>query len=611
MRVTVELDDLNDPSNKFQNANKDSRVFHTRRDYMSGAVSKAAALDLLPKRVREAHLAGDIHFHDLDYASLPYTNCCLPDFESMLRDGFTLGNARVETPKSISTAATVLSQAITAVSSAQYGGVSVESVDRLLEPYAQKSFSKHYRTGGRYGLFGHYLEQYAKDQTKKEIYDAMQTLEYQINTVASTNGQTPFVTLGFGLGDSYLEREIQRAILQVRMAGLGADGRTAIFPKLIYAIKDGHNAKPGDPCYDIKHLAIECTTKRTYPDYVSYEAIESITGDFKFPMGCRSFLQAIPSGETVGRMNLGVVTINLPRIAIEAGDESGFWQLLDARLEIAREALAWREAFVKTAKPENAPILYMEGGFGKRLREGDDVAQLFDGGRATISLGYIGLYEVAQVLFGDKWERNAIACAFTDYVVRFMKQRTVEWNEESGGAWVSLYSTPSESLADRFARMDLERFGAIENITDKGYYTNSFHVDSRKGTHQGFGPFEKIDFEVEYPYAGASGGFISFIEAPPCNVEDNKAVVKACVDYAMSAGVGYFGVNTKVDRCFTCKFEGEIVADNEGYACPMCGECEPAKLDVTRRVCGYLAQPVARPVVPGRQAEIAGRRNHL
>ena len=611
MRVIINLDEQNDQTVLHGNANKDANVFHTRRDYMAGAVSKAATLEMLPGRVRNAHLNGDIHYHDLDYASQPYTNCCLPDFESMLRDGFVLGNAQVETPKSIHTAATVLSQAITAVSSAQYGGVSVESVDVLLAPYAQKSFSKHYKTAGRYGMHGTFREEYAKELTEKEIYDAMQSLEYQVNTIASTNGQTPFVTLGFGLGDSYLEREIQKAILQVRIKGLGGEGRTAIFPKLVYAIKKGHNFEPGDPNYDIKQLAVECTTKRTYPDYVSVENVESVTGDFKFPMGCRSFLQAIPSGETVGRMNLGVVTINLPRIAIEAGEPTDFWNALDARLEIAREALAWREAFVKTVKPENAPILYMEGAFGKRLNAGEDVSQLFDAGRATISLGYIGLYEVAQRMFGDKWEKNATACAFTHDVIRFMKARTLEWNNKSGGAWISLYSTPSESLADRFARMDLHKYGPIPNITDKGYYTNSFHVDSRKGTHEGFGPFEKIDFEVEYPYDGASGGFITFIEAPACEHQFNEGVVEACVDYAMEQGVAYFGVNTKVDRCFTCKFEGEIQADKEGYACPQCGETEAANMDVTRRVCGYLAQPVARPVVKGRQAEIAGRKNHL
>ena len=543
---------------------------------------------------------------------IPTLNCCLPDFESMLRDGFTLGNAQVETPKSITTAATVLSQAITAVSSAQYGGVSVESIDLLLAPYAAKSFVKHFTRLYNLGFREAEASRIGRKWTVKDIYDAMQTLEYQINTVASTNGQTPFVTVGFGLGVGPWEREIQKAILQVRMAGLGRERRTAIFPKLIYAIKDGVNAKEGDPNYDIKQLAIECTTKRTYPDYVSVENIEAITGDFKFPMGCRSFLQAIPSGETVGRMNLGVVTINLPRVALESGGHHGlFWDLLDERLEIAREALAWREAFVKNVKPESAPILYTEGAFGKRLKPGDDVSPLFDDGRATISLGFIGLYEVAQTLFGDGWERKAIAAAFTHEVVRYMKAKTLEWNNETSGAFVSLYSTPSESLADRFARLDLEKYGSIPNITDKSYYTNSFHVDSRKGTHQGFGPFEKIEFEVEYPYDGASGGFITFIETPPAQTKDGEAVVEACINYALEAGIGYFGINVKADKCFTCGFEGEVTALDEGYHCPKCGETDAENLDVVRRVCGYLSAPVARPVVPGRQKEIAGRKNHL
>jgi len=611
-----------------ENANKDGRAFHTQRDLLAGSVSKAKALSLLPPRVAQAHSKGQIHYHDLDYSLAPLSNCSLPDFAGMLARGFTLGNARVETPRSIGTAATVLSQAITAVSSSQYGGVTVETVDVLLAPYAARTYDKHLTDARRWITDPDACERFAREHTAKDIYDAMQTLEYQVNTIASVNGQTPFVTLGLGLGDSWFAREIQKAVLNVRIKGLGADGRTAIFPKLVFTIKDGLNAKAGDPNYDIKRLAIECTTKRIYPDYQSYENIVAITGSYKTPMGCRSYLQAwddeTGQGTTLGRMNLGVVTLNLPRIALEAGgDMAAFWRLLDERLDIAHEALTYRESFVRTAVPENAPILYMEGAFGKRLAAGDNVGELFDNGRGTISLGYIGLYEVARAFFGPRWEDNPetaqAAKEFTLAVIGHMKDTTLNWNENdrngtngARGAWISLYSTPSESLTDRFAKMDLEKFGPVSDITVKAtgtYYTNSFHLDSRLGEGQGWNPFRKIDFEVDYPLAGSSGGFIHYVEVP--SIRDNPRAVESIVDYAMGRGIGYFGVNTKVDHCLTCGFEGETAATENAFACPSCGEDDAARLDVTRRVCGYLAQPVARPVAKGRFAEVTGRADHV
>lgn len=307
-----------------ENANKDSGVFATKRDLTAGVTGKAIGLRMLPLHVSNAHQKGEIHFHDLDYSPYePMTNCCLIDFKGMLKDGFRMGNADIESPKSIQTAAAQIAQIIANVASNQYGGCSADRIDELLAPYAKKNFEKHLKDAKKWIEDSDKQEEYAWEKTRKDIYDAMQSLEYEVNTLFTSNGQTPFVTFGFGLGQTELEREIQKAILKIRIKGLGASHRTAIFPKLVFTLKRGVNLYSEDPNYDIKQLALECATKRMYPDVLSYDKIIELTGSFKVPMGCRSFLQGWKdeNGEEVtsGRMNLGVVTLNLPRIAIESG----------------------------------------------------------------------------------------------------------------------------------------------------------------------------------------------------------------------------------------------------------------------------------------------------
>ena len=305
-----------------ENANKDSDVFNTQRDLTAGIVGKSIGLQMLPPHVANAHQKGDIHYHDLDYSPYtPMTNCCLIDFKGMLKNGFKIGNAEVESPKSIQTATAQISQIIANVASSQYGGCSADRIDEVLAPYAEKNYEKHL-TDAREWVTPEKQEEFAWTKTKKDIYDAMQSLEYEINTLFTSNGQTPFTSLGFGLGTNRFEREIQKAILQIRIKGLGSEHRTAIFPKLIFTLKRGLNLEPGTPNYDIKQLALECATKRMYPEVLSYDKIVELTGSFKVPMGCRSFLQGWKdkNGQEVnsGRMNLGVVTVNLPRIALES-----------------------------------------------------------------------------------------------------------------------------------------------------------------------------------------------------------------------------------------------------------------------------------------------------
>ncbi|MGQ7395627.1 anaerobic ribonucleoside-triphosphate reductase [Streptococcus sp. ZY1909104] len=591
-----------------ENANKDADVFNTQRDLTAGIVGKSIGLKLLPAHVANAHQKGDIHYHDLDYSPYtPMTNCCLIDFKGMLAQGFKIGNADVESPKSIQTATAQISQIIANVASSQYGGCSADRIDEVLAPYAELNYRKHLKDAAEWVLPDK-AEEYARAKTQKDIYDAMQSLEYEINTLFTSNGQTPFTSLGFGLGTSWFEREIQKAILNIRIKGLGREGRTAIFPKLIFTVKRGLNLEPDSPNYDIKQLAIECATKRMYPDMLSYDKIIELTGSFKVPMGCRSFLQGWKDENGLevnsGRMNLGVVTVNLPRIALESGgSKEKFWEIFAERMAIVKDALVYRVERVKEATPANAPILYQYGAFGKRLAKTDAVDQVFKNRRATVSLGYIGLYEVATVFYGGAWEGNPEAKDFTVSIIKRMKELAGDWSDEYGYHF-SVYSTPSESLTDRFCRLDTEKFGLVKDITDKEYYTNSFHYDVRKNPT----PFEKLDFEKVYPEAGASGGFIHYCEYPV--LQQNPKALEAVWDYAYDR-VGYLGTNTPIDHCYACGFEGDFEPTERGFKCPSCGNSDPKLVDVVKRTCGYLGNPQARPMVNGRHKEISARVKHM
>lgn len=429
-----------------ENANKDSRVYSTQRDLLAGSASRAIGLSMLPPLVAKAHQRGDIHWHDLDYSPFTTeTNCCLPNFRDMLQNGFKLGNAWVSSPKSIEVAVTLISEIITSIAGSQYGGQSCNRLDEVLAPYAKLNYDKHLKEAEDW-VEPDKQENFAKKRTIHDITNAMQSLEYNINMMMSTQGQTPFVTVNFGLGTSWIEREIQKAILNVRIKGLGRERRTAGFPKLVFTLKKGINLNPSDPNYDIKQLAIKCSTRRIYPDILNYDNIVKITGSFKSPMGCRSFLQGWINPETGkdeedGRMNLGVVTVNLPRIALEAhGDQDLFWEIFNERMAICHQALKYRIARCKQAKPENAPILFEYGAFG-RLKPDEDVDKLFRNSRATVSLGYIGLYEVNTTFYGPNWEHNPKAHAFAELITKRMHDLCAKWEDEEGYHY-SLYSTP-------------------------------------------------------------------------------------------------------------------------------------------------------------------------
>lgn len=629
-----------------ENANKDARLFSTFRDLEAGEVSRYYALQQLPERVSGAHVSGDIHFHDLDY-TVPggMFNCMLVDLPFILsREDFPIGNTRVNRVRSVETATDLIPQIAAQVSVGQYGGQTYSKLDEVLEPYVMYTYRRELaralenatRVAAEMGVAGvEPLDKSvallvasgerdrmaagvgekiwdmsvaeAKKRTESIVYDSMEGVEYALNTVQG-NGQTPFVTVSFGLSTSWAGRVVQKAILKVRINGYGAQSKTPVFPKLVYMLKEGVNMRAGDPNYDVKRLALYCASKRIYPDFQSVDNTVRDLGFNPTSMGCRSFLSYYENPETgepveYGRFNVGVVTLNLPRIAMQTESTSDFMRLLDARAGIVREALDWRFDQVREATASQSPIHYVTGAAGVAMSPSDKVGDLVEGGYATASMGYIGVYEAVARFYGGDWYSNREAVEFSVNIVRRLDELARSWKAESGRGY-GVYGTPSESLCDRFARLDTRLFGDVENITSKGYYQNSFHVDVRKN----MSPFEKWRVEAQYlPYT--TGGAIDYVETE--TLLKNPDALESIVDAAVAAGVRYFGVNQPVSQCFECDYSGEFAADVRGFYCPECGERDEEKISVVRRVCGYLGSFADRPVVEGKRKEIVARVKHL
>ncbi|AUR92136.1 anaerobic ribonucleoside-triphosphate reductase [Vibrio phage 1.170.O._10N.261.52.C3] len=590
-----------------ENANKDGQVFSTQRDLVAGEVAKHyAETEGFSPHLIKSHKEGFLHIHDLDYFPLMgYTNCCLVNLKGMLDEGFKINDVEITKPKSISTAMTLASQIVMAVGSSQYGGISLDRFDEVMGEYVIKSYNKHYQIAELYQLVD--AERYAKERTEKEVYDACQTFEYQVNSMTCTSGQSPFITVSFGLGTKWEERLVQEMILKIRIEGLGEHKVTAIFPKLLYTLKDGVNLNSGDANYDIKKLALECSSKRLYPDILNYEKVVEVTGSFKGSMGCRSFLSKYEEdGEEIhsGRANLGVCTINLPMLAVEAkGDKGEFYRYLEQYLLQSRQVCEERLGHLAKVKAKSAPILYTEGAL-LRLDPEDYVLPHLIKKDCSISIGYIGLNEVAEVMFPE--EKHILDSKtkqdFTIDLMKYLNSRVKEFKEDSGVGY-SVYGTPSESQCKRLRDCIFTRHGDVKGVTDKEYLTNSFHLEASKQTD----PYTRMDFESQYiPYS--AGGFISYSELP--DMRGNLEALEDLWDFSYRV-TPYYAINTPADQCFECKYEGEMENKSKGFVCPSCGNSDQSKMFVIRRVSGYLGNPNTRPFNEGKNKETTDRVKNL
>ena len=595
-----------------ENSNKNATAASTQRDLIAGEVSKDLTKRLLlPEKIAKAHEEGILHFHDADYFVQPIFNCCLINIQDMLDNGTVMNGKLIESPKSFQVACTVMTQIISAVASSQYGGQSVDL--KHLGKYLRKSHDKYekaYRAHFGDEFDDDTIEKLVQDRLKDELKSGVQTIQYQINTLMTTNGQSPFVTLFLNLDENneYIEENamIVEEILRQRLEGIKNEKGvyvTPAFPKLIYVLDENNCLKGGKYDY-ITKLAVKCSAKRMYPDYISAKKMrENYEGNVFSCMGCRSFLSPWKDEngnyKFEGRFNQGVVSINLPQIGILAkGNEEVFWKLMDERLQLCFEALMCRHNALKGTLSDVSPIHWQYGAIA-RLDKGEKIDSLLYGGYSTMSLGYIGLYEVTKLMKGVS-HTNPVGEEFALRVMNHMKEAADRWRDETNIGF-SLYGTPAESLCYRFARIDLEKFGEIKDITDKGYYTNSYHVDVREKIDA----FSKFSFESQFQKI-SSGGSISYVEIPNMrhNLEALEEVVKFIYD-----NIQYAEFNTKSDYCHVCGYDGEIkINDDLEWECPQCGNKDHSKMNVTRRTCGYLGENFWN---VGKTKEINARVMHL
>ena len=577
-----------------ENSNKNATVASTQRDLIAGEVSKDLTRRvLLPEKISKAHDEGVLHFHDADYFLQPIFNCCLINIGDMLDNGTVMNGKLIESPKSFQVACTVMTQIISSVASSQYGGQSVDI--RHLGKYLRKSYNKYKnKLVEEFGdkIDDAILEQMAQDRLQDELRSGVQTIQYQINTLMTTNGQSPFVTLFLNLdpNDEYIEENaiIVEEILRQRLEGIKNEKGvyvTPAFPKLIYVL-DEHNCLKGGKYDYITKLAVKCSAKRLYPDYISAKKMrENYEGNVFSCMGCRSFLSPWKDEngnyKWEGRFNQGVVSLNLPQIGILAkGNEEKFWSMLDERLDLCYEALMCRHNALLGVTSDVSPVHWQYGAIA-RLKKGEKIDPLLKDGYSTISLGYIGLYEVTKLMTG-KSHTEPEGEEFALRVMNRLRKACDTWKEETGLGF-GLYGTPAESLCYRFARIDQERFGTIEDVTDKGYYTNSYHVDVREKIDA----FSKFRFESQFQTI-SSGGAISYVEIP--NMRHNLEALEEIVRFIYD-NIQYAEFNTKSDYCHVCDYDGEImINDDNEWECPQCGNKDHSKMNVTRRTCGYLGE---------------------
>ena len=592
-----------------ENSNKNAVIASTQRDLIAGEVSKdIAKRKMIPGDLVEAHESGAIHIHDMDYFIQPIFNCCLVNMKDMLDNGTVVNGKMIETPKSFQVACNVMTQIIAQIASNQYGGqsINISCLGKYLRRSYEKNLSLALDTLGDIEL----AEKMANQMTKKDLESGIQTIQYQINTLMTSNGQAPFVTLFMWLedDDQYVDEVamIIEEILKQRIQGIKNDAGvyvTPAFPKLIYVL-DENNINKDSKYYYLTSLAIRCTAKRMYPDYISAKKMRAnYEGNVFSPMGCRAFLPPYKDEKGnytfEGRFNMGACSINLPQIGILAGgSEEKFFDILEKRLDLVKRVGLLRYEHLKKVNSDSSPIHWQHGAIA-RLGKHEPIAPLLENGYSTVSLGYIGIYEATMLIKGVS-HTDKKGYDFAMRIMDALNDAVKKWTEEYGIKF-TLYATPAESLTQRFANIDKERFGIIENVTDKGYYINSFHVDVREE----ISAFEKFNFEAKFQDK-STGGCISYVEIP--NMGHNLEALETIVRYIYD-NIQYAEFNTKSDYCAECGFDGEIKLNDHGdWECPQCHNTDRSSLTVVRRTCGYLGENFWN---EGRTKEINARVLHI
>lgn len=592
-----------------ENSNKNAVIASTQRDLIAGEVSKdIAKRKMIPADLVEAHDSGAIHIHDMDYFIQPIFNCCLVNMKDMLDNGTVVNGKMIETPKSFQVACNVMTQIIAQIASNQYGGqsINISCLGKYLRRSYEKNLSLALDTLGDIEL----AEKMADKMTRKDLESGIQTIQYQINTLMTSNGQAPFVTLFMWLedDDQYVDEVamIIEEILKQRIQGIKNDAGvyvTPAFPKLIYVL-DENNINKDSKYYYLTSLAIRCTAKRMYPDYISAKKMRAnYEGNVFAPMGCRAFLPPYKDEKGnykfEGRFNMGACSINLPQIGIlSGGNEEKFFEILEKRLDLVKRVGLLRYEHLKKVTSDSSPIHWQHGAIA-RLDKHESIAPLLENGYSTVSLGYIGIYE-ATILTKGVSHTDKKGYDFAMRIMDTMNDAVKKWTEEYGIKF-TLYATPAESLTQRFCNIDKERFGIIENVTDKGYYINSFHVDVREE----ISAFEKFNFESKFQDK-STGGCISYVEIP--NMGHNLEALETIVRYIYD-NIQYAEFNTKSDYCSECGFDGEIKLNDHGdWECPQCHNTDRSTLTVVRRTCGYLGENFWN---EGRTKEINARVLHI
>ena len=611
-----------------ENSNKNSRVVTTQRDYLAGITSTDITRRfLLPEDIVEAHDEAIIHFHDADYfAQNALHNCDLINIEDMLQNGTNINGVMIEKPHRFLTAMTIATQLITAVSSSQYGGATVSMTH--LAPFVRSSYEKFLKKYENRGFSKEDAIKYAKEDLKKEVEDGVQTFQYQINSMTTTNGQAPFLSVCFYLGETEEYKEelamIIEEFLKQRIQGMKNEKGvyvTPAFPKLLYILEED-NIHKDSKYYYLTELAAKCTAKRMVPDYISEKMMLKLKkneygeGDCYPCMGCRSFLTPDRSislgniakaknyvegkGKYYGRFNQGVVTINLPDVALSSGkDMDLFWKIFEERLELCHKALQLRHERLAKVTSDVAPILWQHGALA-RLEKGEPIHKLLHHGYSTISLGYAGLYECVKYMTDHSHTDNGIGKEFGLKVLQKMNDKCKEWKQAEDLDY-SVYGTPIESATYKFAKGLQKRFGVIEGITDRDYITNSYHVP----VFEEIDAFTKLALESEFQQL-SPGGAISYVETP--NLQNNIPAVLEIINFIYD-NIMYAELNTKSDYCQKCGFDGEILIDeNLEWYCPNCGNRDHSTLNVARRTCGYIGSNFWN---KGRTQEIKERVLHV